>query len=90
MVQNSTVTKVVDEIQATASRWEVKAQLNADWVLYNFYKEDADDFRRVAKLVQEGKLHDARRAARQLDTAVREALPDSFFDLLEDNDIEWY
>jgi hypothetical protein len=42
----------------------------------------------VARLVDAGRIQKARDAC-QLDTIVREQLPQSFFDLLEKHDVAW-
>jgi hypothetical protein len=52
-------------------------------------RNDAADLSEIAKLVFAGKLQNARNAGAHLDTIVRDELPDSFFKLLEQNNVKW-
>jgi hypothetical protein len=52
-------------------------------------RTDAADLRRVASLVRSNELKEASAVASDLDTIVRDELPESFFRLLEKNNVRW-
>jgi hypothetical protein len=85
--------KVADAIVIAADGWmkwhEEKWGGGADPSMVEAGKLDAADLRHVASLVRENKLTAARTSAANLDTIVRDELPQTFFQLLEDNGVEW-
>ena len=80
--------QVAVEIRAAARAWEDRADDDADPGLARVYRSDAKDLRKVARLVDAGRIQKARDAA-GLDTIVRDQLPESFFELLEKHNVRW-
>lgn len=48
--------------------------------MISMVREDARDFREIAKLIRAGKIDEAGRKAQSLDTAPRECIPDIVWD----------
>lgn len=85
--------QVAAEIRAAARAWEKRADEgdvddDDDPRDAKMYRSDARDLRKIARLVDEGHIQRARSAA-SLDTIVRDQLPQSFFDLLEQHGVAW-
>jgi len=71
--------KVAAAIDRAADAWE------AGHTPSSIYTRDADDLRRIAKIVRLGKARLAHTTARALDTIVRDQLPKTFWTWLEKN-----
>jgi len=73
-------------IRAAATRWLKTASepdVRCDVDFANCYRSDAKDLREVSTLVRRGKVKEAALAAEQLDTLVRELIPDDCWDYLQ-------
>lgn len=79
--------EVAREIREAARVWEANADED-DRDMANIYRSDAKELMRVAQLVDAGRIQKARDAC-NMDTIVRDQLPNSFFDLLEKHDVQW-
>lgn len=87
---------VSKEIELVAQRWCKdykerwgKKSAKPDPHMVKTGQQDAADLSEIAKMVLAGKLKTARDSAANLDTIVRDVLPQSFFNLLEQNNIKW-
>lgn len=80
--------KVATEIRNAAREWAERADGEDDPHLASTYRSDAEDLRKVARLVDDGRFRRARDAA-GLDTIVHDQLPESFFDLLKKHGVAW-
>ncbi len=85
--------KVSEAILEVADNWVKDHEKNwgggKDPAMVKVGHADAEDLRGVASLVQRNLLKEARNEANHLDTIVREELPESFFRLLEKNNVRW-
>jgi len=81
--------QVASEIRTAARAWEERGDSEYDVSLVKMYRSDAKDLRKIASLVDVGRIQRARDAAASLDTFVRDQLPQSFFDLLEKHGVAW-
>ena len=81
--------EVAREIRSAARSWAENADDDEeDRSMAKLYRADAKDLMRVAQLVDAGRIQQARDAC-NMDTIVRDQLPNSFFDLLEKHDVQW-
>jgi len=82
---------VAAEIRQAAIQWAESGRksFKGEADMLDAYRKDAADLKALAKLVSEGSLLAARNHASHLDTIVRDEIPESFFKLLEDSNIEW-
>lgn len=92
-VKAEDVSKEIDSIAQQwlkdhEERWGEKSA-KPDHSMVKTGREDAADLGEIAKMVFAGKFKAARDAGASLDTIVRDELPDSFFKLLEQNNVRW-
>lgn len=92
-VKAEDVSKEIDSIAQKwlkdhEERWGEKSA-KPDPSMVKTGREDAADLGEIAKMVFAGKFKAARDAGASLDTIVRDELPDSFFKLLEQNNVRW-
>lgn len=87
----STNKTVAADIRKAATEWLAGGlkSFKGDKSMTSAYRKDAADLKMLAKLVAAGTLTYARDKAAGLDTIVRDEIPESFFTLLADNNIEW-
>jgi hypothetical protein len=89
--KNAVFEMVAGDIVARAERWNEggKKSSKGDKKMLECYRNDRKDLKAVARLVARGKLREARDAAAELDTIVRDELPDTFFTVLKTNGVQW-
>jgi hypothetical protein len=92
-VKAEDVSKEIDSIAQQwlkdhEERWGEKSA-KPDPSMVKTGQDDAADLGEIAKMVFAGKFKAARDAGASLDTIVRDELPDSFFKLLEQNNVRW-
>lgn len=84
--ENVSLEKVAEAIDQAADKWEkdhIESWSGKDPSMVDTGKQDAQDLKRVAQLVRENKLKEARLAGDSLDTIVRDELPRSFYHLYD-------